>query len=190
MNIERMNMMRDLMVEVSADKAKLAKFNLGNWIRIPSHSVDSYMANLNEKEPSCGFSACACGWAGITPAFNALGFYALANEIIYAPNVPVAVVLSGVEFTDKWIYPSYNSSVLSGYEAYIGFEATREFFGIGHSMSDYLFEPSTYLAENEPDMDFPYDFEPYDGKLDVPEEEDDITPEHVICRIDLLLEEG
>ena len=64
MNIKRLNMMKALMEQIQEDKDSLAKFDLTSWIDVEDKDLKAYVAGLKETTPSCGFTACACGWAG------------------------------------------------------------------------------------------------------------------------------
>lgn len=78
----------------------------------------------------CGTAACACGWAGIIPEFNALGF-----RLVQAPIYPGC---------DKKVpAPAYDREDS-------GWPSVAAFFGLTHLNAEHLFSELSYESDPPP----------------------------------------
>ncbi len=195
MNKERLLMMKNLMDEIQEDKDKLGKFDLCNWIKVDDKDSQAYIDGLKETTPSCGFSACACGWAGVTKEFNDLGLWSKAGYLLYT-DAPAEVINSAVEVgIDRFGKPYFSMDnhkiIAGGYYLETDFPASSEFFGLDCYVSEYLFDPDTYGEHLDEDGDENFtkstflDYT-FPEELVIGEEEEPL-PKHVSYRIGLLL---
>lgn len=161
MNIERLNMMADLLDRIQADQVRSKLFNLANWYGPMTSDFENLVSGLEgpdsekvfSRMQECGTSACACGWAALEQSFNDLNFYfdPKKGKIIY--EVP--------EPHSQW-------SVLYG-----SWRAIEEFFEVSKYRAEDLFHPAGYLREG------------------IAATDEDIQPKHVAERIrNYLAKEG
>jgi len=90
------------------------KFDMSTWFKLQDP-----IFNPLQKEVSCGFTACAGGWAALDPEFNKQGLTIdLADE-------------GQIEFKGR-----------------VGLEALADFFELPELIADMLFDPYYYFVEN------------------------------------------
>lgn len=108
-----MNLERLLMLAKKLDSVPPDSFNMHCWY------YNDFIAKT-----SCGFEACAAGWAATIPEFAEAGFV--------------------IEFgTANNCYPAF--------EQYSGFEALESFFGINVRAANYLFSSNdNHKDSNKP----------------------------------------
>jgi hypothetical protein len=89
------------------------RFDLAEW------SADDFLPT-----PDCGTAACACGWAGMLPEFNALGF-----RLVLVPTHEGS--------DEKAVAPTYK-------DAAAGWASVQTFFELSYSQTYSLFEMYHY----------------------------------------------
>ena len=161
MHIENLKLMKTMLEEIQEGLPDEATFDLKVFIRPWDGSGVALVEDW--KNSSCGFSACALGFASVDSRFRELGLrpWTLANE----------VCLLDANGEDIGLY---------------GFDAAERLFEIDYSTCCYLFDPDEYYyyyIGDTCELDYTISCVGVDG---------DILPSHVIARIDYLLskEEG
>jgi hypothetical protein len=153
MHIENLKLMKTMLEEIQEGLSKGVTFDLNVFIL--ANDVDLV---VDWKNPSCGFSACALGFASADSRFRELGLrsWTSASE----------VCLLDADGEDIGLY---------------GFDAAERLFEIDYHTCCYLFDPDEYYYYYTGDtceLDYTISCVGVDG---------DILPSHVIARIDYLL---
>jgi len=162
MHIENLKLMKTMLEEIQEGLPNGVTFDLNVFIRLGGGGGGALVEDW--KNPSCGFSACALGFASVDSRFMELGLrpWASANEVCL---------------------PDDYGSVHLGYLS--GFDAAERLFESDYETCCYLFDPDEYYCYigDTDRLDYTISHVGVDG---------DILPSHVIARIDYLLsnEEG
>jgi len=115
MHIENLKLMKTMLEEIQEGLPKEATFNLGVFILMEDGApVEDW------KNPSCGFSACALGFASVDSRFRELG------------------LSSGPYANDVCLLDA------NGEDGLYGFAAAEELFESDYDTCYYLFDPDTY----------------------------------------------
>jgi len=118
MHIENLKLMKTMLEEIQEGLPDEATFNLEVFIR----SGDGVLGE-DWRNPSCGFSACALGFAALDPRFRELG-----------------------------LRPNGFGSVYLRHLGLDGFDAADELFKIDQYTCAYLFEPEAYRFIYDSDL--------------------------------------
>lgn len=69
MNIERLNTLADFLDTITPEDERAAQFNMNYWANLEGHSESADGVD----GITCGFTACALGWATAIPEFKQAG---------------------------------------------------------------------------------------------------------------------
>lgn len=131
MNRERLQHLITVLRQVEEQEkqrsSEQSQLIMSSWYRPKDVAYEDFLtvAQLNQEQassPTCGFAACALGWAaldktfqeqGLKPAFAPLGYY----------------------------IPTYGD--------FYGYRAAQAFFVLSERWADFLFDPSTYVRSEQ-----------------------------------------
>lgn len=121
-NVEALKQMIRVLREVQDDEELRDRFDLESWF-----SGEAVEDGTDWKDgrlvPACGTTACACGFAGLDPWFNAQGFELRATK-------------------DKVLHTTIAHTI--AYKDKTHWEAVRAFFGVRQYDAEMLFGEESY----------------------------------------------
>lgn len=95
--IGRMRELADLLETVQP-----SRFDLSLWEAQPETPVKTFLFGLIEREPACGFSGCAMGWAAHAKLFD--GLKIVDGDLVYKglSHFRAAAKVMGVNQNSAW----------------------------------------------------------------------------------------